>query len=189
MIIQWWTGHDALRLVQHTPGKRLYTYVWRIFWRLFGNKFEHWAVSQNLVGHLNKFGINNVKINPMYSKCNDCDGCAHIPSESFRVLVYMPKPYKGLLGSNTAYVEWVYGFDIIREVMQEFPASWIIVDGSQDMCDVWPYVDCMIRPNRHDGLPRLVLEAQKLNVPYYWDNNFKPTTKKVLEFLHDQSKM
>ena len=153
---------------------------------MFKGAFTHWAVSHAIMDKLNQFGIQNVHYKPDFSKCYLClKPCPKIPHEGFNVVVYMPPPKESLFGNNRAYVEWVYGFDIIREVMQRFPANWIVVDGSQCMCDVWPYADAYIRPNRHDGAPRMVMEAKRLHIPTYWDREFKPTTEKVINFLEE----
>jgi len=64
-------------------------------------------------------------------------------------------------------LDWLYGFDIIKQLINRHPEwHFLIADGTKD--NIWQDIDVLLRPNRHDGLSRMVLEAQALNIPVIW---------------------
>ena len=79
------------------------------------------------------------------------------------ILVYLPK--NAPKGVNPA---WLYGTDIVDELKRR-EHDWIFkeVDGSCDEC-IWDGVDVLLRPVRHDGISRMVLEAFRRDIPYIW---------------------
>ena len=64
-------------------------------------------------------------------------------------------------------LDWLYGWDIIQQLIERH-SEWhfLIADGTKD--NIWQDIDVLLRPNRHDGLSRMVLEAQALNIPVIW---------------------
>lgn len=190
-LICWWLGTDALTLRVNPPSSSrlwyLKLFLYRIKWKLIHRFFEHWSVHKNLVKFLNGFGIKDVKINIDPPKYITRD---QIPHDTFNVLYYRPNPVN--LGGQD-YIDWYYGYEIFKQVKKNLPfINFIEVDGTQDLKDIYPYIDCYIRPNYFDGMPRMVLEAELLNIPYIWisetDNNgiLKPSVEKTIKFIEDE---
>ena len=78
------------------------------------------------------------------------------------ILVYRP------LGSMKRIdLDWLYGWDIIQQLMERHPEwTFRVADGTKD--NIWQDINVLLRPNRHDGLSRMVLEAQALHIPVIW---------------------
>src|SRR3972149_111360 len=154
-LICWWLGTDALTLKINPPGNWLWylkLIFYRLKWSFLKNKFEHWAVHKNLLLFLDYFGIKKVKIvtdSPMYP-----DVIKKIPHYSFNVLYYRPKPIN--LG-GWKYINWYYGYDIFLKVKEHFKDTdiqFVEIDGSINLRFIYPIIDCYIRPNHFDGMPR-----------------------------------
>ena len=160
-----WTGSDVLFLIKYPPSKKrkyIYMFCYRIF-AIFLDFFaeSHYVVSEHLIPELRKFGIKkDIKVlidPPLYGKVEKKK------HHTFNILYYRP------IKSNQKYTDWVYGYDIIETVKTLFPdIHFIGVDGTQDMSLYYPYIDFYLRPNRHDGHPRMVMECEANNIPYYW---------------------
>ena len=185
MIIKHWLGTDALKLIKYPPGK--FTWKFRIFaerilWRLFEPLIDkHFVVHPRLSKYLIEFGIPSKKISVKidWSDCNHCEGCAKKKHEGINIAYYYP----GDRG-NREFKRWIYGMDIIEQVIFLFPGvNWIHLDGSQDMCKIYPTLDAYIRPNRHDGFPKMIIECMALGIPYYWDEEFKPSVEELCAFV------
>ena len=183
-----WVGTDALTLTKFPPGSRIWylrILLRRMFYRIAGNLFDvHWVVHKRLTPHLLKIGIHYDRIKVIIDDtiCRSCENlCSKKKHEDFTILYYAPKRSR-----NMKFKRWVYGLDIIDRLKQidfSFNVRWIEVDGTQDMCSIYPSVDCMVRPSRHDGNPRMVMECKLLEIPYYWDESFEPKAQEIAEFI------
>jgi len=188
MIIKWWTGTDALKLVMYPPNnnqflKNCTVFFYRIFWKFAWKYFHHYAVSINLKHKLVKFGIppEKIKIEAMHPEYFDI---RKKPHKGFNVLYYRPYPNRGFFGPNQKLKDWLYGYDIIQAIKPKLPfVNWIEVRGDSDMRKIYPVVDLYIRPNRHDGMPRMVLECIRYKIPYYWELNV--SEDKLIEFIKE----
>ena len=173
-VIKWWIGTDALTLIKYPPGSL--TWYIRIFfrriWYRFAHRYvEHWAVSKRVGYELERFGIESYDIvqdEPLHTE----------KSDKPNVLYYYPNKRK-----NRRFIDWVYGRDIFDEVKKRVDVNWMVVDGSQDMNFIYKAIDGYIRPNRHDGMPRIILECKAMKIPYYWSSNFEPQVDEVIEFI------
>ena len=195
MISKTWQGTDALKLKTFPPGK----FIWkfrilfeRLMWKIFEPLIDqHFVVHPNLSKYLTDFGIPAEKIS-VKADLPDCfycvTPCEKKPHEGLNIAYYWP----GGRG-NGKFRRWVYGKDIIdqvktyfpiRSIMGEIKINWIELNGCQDVCEIYPTLDAYIRPNRHDGMPRMILECEALKIPYYWDPNFKPTAEAVYDFIN-----
>lgn len=177
--IAWWMGTDALKLVSFPPGKaiwKLRILLERIYWKIFWRGYEHWVVSPHMVKYLAQFGIaKEIKIIPDPPKL--FPGFKKMAHEGFNVLYYYP----GDLG-NPKFKRWVYGYDIYKKVKEYFGGrvNWIVVNGSDDMFGTYSVTDFYFRPNRHDGMPKMILECKMLDIPYYWSFKFKPNVEEAV---------
>ena len=183
-IIRWWMGTDVLKTF-HNPYKKTslqyYTlYANRLFnWVSKPFITEHWVVHESLKPYLEKKGItvSKVVIDPP-QKFVDFKKTEH---DGINILYYHPR------SKNQYYTDWVYCFDIIKELIKKFPEyNFIEVSGKQDMSVMYQWIDLYIRPSRWDGTPRMILECIQLDIPYYWDETFKPTIEKVSEWVEMQ---
>jgi hypothetical protein len=175
MIIKHWYGTDALKLSIIPPGKftwRFRIYAERIFWKLLDPFIsQHWVVHPNMIRHLEKIGIdkNKISVKLVSTKCTYCRCCKKIKHPEFNIAYYYP----GDRG-NPKFKRWVYGMDIVEELLKRLPSlNWIYLNGTQDMCDIFPILDMYIRPSRHDGMARLIVECEMTKTPYYWNPEFK----------------
>lgn len=180
--IAWWQGTDSLKLIMFPPG----AFIWkirivlhRIFWKLFYRLFEHWVVHPTLREELVRFGIPREKIKikvniPKYYKISKRE------HTGFYVLYYRP-----LSKRNQKYKDWVYGYDIYKEVANLYMPDvyFIEVNGGIDMRLIYPWIDLYIRPNRHDGMPLMILECIQYKIPYYWSKDFKPSVGEIINAI------
>jgi hypothetical protein len=180
-------GTDALKLDTFPPGKWYWSIrivIERILFKLIEPLFsEHWIVHERLRKHLLNFGISNRKIKvvidpPLYPE--------PFPKEEhagFNILFYYA------IGSDRIFTTWKYGYDIFEQVMAYpfgFPINWIIVNVGQDMGKIYPVVDCYVRPSRHDGEPRMVLECKINKIPYYYSEDGNPKVEDIIKFIEEQ---
>ena len=105
----------------------------------------------------------------------------------FVVMYYHPP--KACLGGET-YIHWVYGIDIIKQVKKVYKDRtndiyFLKVDGSQDMSKIYPVVNYMLRPSRHDGMPRMNIECDNNDIPYYYTEDGNP---RFIDIINDISK-
>jgi len=78
------------------------------------------------------------------------------------VLVYYPSGRQ-----RRVDIKWLYGIDIVEKLETLHPEwNFIYVDGSQK--DIYRGIDIILRPNRHDGYAKMIVEAKFLNIPYIW---------------------
>ncbi|HEX9653128.1 MAG TPA: hypothetical protein VGA99_05415 [bacterium] len=167
--VKWWMGTDALTMWFTPPGKSsLMVAVHRIKMRILDFFIaHHWVVSPRLLADLQKSKLNLSKVAiavhpPKY----------HAPikkdhHQGFNILYYDPAEGK--------YSNWVYGIDIIDEIKDKLAnVNWIRVDGRQNMKEIFPVVDLYIRPSRHDGAPRILLECAINCIPVIYSEDGHP---------------
>ena len=186
MIYVKWVGTDALKLIKYPPGKfnwKIRIFFERIFWRVFEPLVdEHFVVHPSLAKHLINFGISEKKIS-IKMDLGLCQYCMKPCEKLEHDGIYIAYYYPGDRG-NRKFKRWVYGMDIIDQIIMMYPQiHWVHLDGKQNICNIYPVIDGYIRPSRHDGLPRIILECLALDIPYYWDDNFNPTIGKVKEYV------
>lgn len=174
-----WTGTDVY-LQNNYPYKsglkfKIRTFFERIMVKLFEPFIqEHYVVSEHLIPELSKHAKKPIKVRYDFADSsvptNECLACSRInwiypktPHEGFNVLYYRPKK------KNQKFIDWLYGYDIIEKLKSHYSSiNFIEVDGSQDMFEIFPIVDFYLRPNRHDGNPRLIVECENNKIPFYW---------------------
>jgi len=178
--ICWWMGTDALTLIKNPPGNKIWhckLFFYRIKWRILIRFFdEHWVVEKHLGKYLKKYGVKNIKVkydDPLYGKVEKKK------HDGFNILYYCPIKAVNLGGMK--YIHWVYGYDIFLELQKRLKGvNYIHVKGGTDMNKIYPIIDLYIRPNRHDGMPRIILECIKNNIPFYWSKNWKPDINEII---------
>ena len=119
-----------------------------------------------LISDLRKFGIKGrIKVTPAELWYTEpLEKQAHA---GFNVLYYWSGDK-----NNPKLWRWIYGYDIYLELKSRLPfVNFILVDGTQDMTQVFPIIDFYLRPNRHDGSARLRRECEIQNIPYYWSQS------------------
>ena len=178
-----WTGTDALTLVKYPPGNHIWwvkLFLYRIKWLFLKRLFdEHWIRSERLSEYLSKFGIKRDKVYQSEIKVIDL---VKIPHEGVNVLYYLPDPAN--LG-GVKHRNWARGYDIFNRLYIAFPMfNFIIVKGRDDMNKIYQVIDCYIRPNRIDGMPRMIMECEAYGIPYCWSVDGKPNFDVFYEFLN-----
>lgn len=164
-----WVGTDVLKL------KLCWWYRWQA---VICNWFidEHCFVSEKLKQEfLEIFPSEKVRTEMWDAEAEDY-------VRRFNVLFYVPQTKR--YGVN---MDWVYGWDIIRELFKKYPEwNWIWADGKipkNALLEVYHRADVLLRPTRHDGEPRMVREAKKIGVPVVWEPdkmNLKYAEKRLL---------
>jgi len=78
------------------------------------------------------------------------------------ILVYIPK------GTYCRVdISRLYGKDIIEVLEKKHPEwNFICVDGSKK--NIFENINVYLRPNRHDGYPKMIVEAELLGIPTIW---------------------
>ena len=183
-----WTGSDviyATKFPKHSKrSKWVYMFCFRIFAKLTDIFCEgHYVVSKHLINELKPLGLKKpIKVlvdPPLYLDKYDKQ-----PHEGFNVLYY-----RGV-GGNQKFKDWVYGKDIMNNidcacVINRIEINIIEVNGKDDMSKIYPIIDFMVRPNRHDGNPRMVMECEINDIPYYWSKE-NPDIDKIFRIIQDE---
>lgn len=162
-----WQGTDSLLLIKFPKQMRWWEYWYvikiRIFARLLDRKTQcHYYHGELVRRNLEKFGmkkpLKHIDSQFKYGKLN------RLPHEGFNVLYYFPQ-------KSSEFTKWLYGLDIflsIRRQLREKNINFCVVDGTFDMGIVYPTIDLLIRPNRHDGYPRMVRTCEINGIPFIW---------------------
>ena len=162
----YWTGTDSLMLVDYSMRKlrkRPYWFLFRILVRILEKFIQgHLCVSDQVADHVRKFGT-KLPIQIMQSKVLYSIPVKKINHKDFNILYYHPK------NRDQEFIRWLYGIDIIEQLEKVFPdAQFIKVDGSQNKNDIYQITDFLLRPNRHDGHSRMIMECEINKIPFYW---------------------
>jgi len=166
--IQWY-GTDVLKLVMFPPGKFIWKFriiLHRIFWKLVWNIFDmHYINTVNLKKGLIDFGISEKKIEvkpvphnmAIYSKKDH---------NKFTILFFVRQEK-----SNQKYKDWIYGQEYLEILKRRIDCHWIVVDGTYDMAEVYPYVDLYIKISQtiYNDLNRISKECllNKIDVIHF----------------------
>jgi len=182
-------GTDALTLVINPPTSNklwhikliFYRLKWKILHKIFDN---HYIIHERLRVHLLEFGIDPEKISVAKYSNEKHTGkrreftppelvpCKKVKHKGFNILYYHPKPV--CLGGEK-YIRWKYGIDYVEYMKVIYSYfNFIRVDGTQNLSEIYPIIDFYLRPSRHDGLPRMNLECEANNIPYYYSEDGKP---------------
>jgi len=167
-----WTGSDVLyatRFPKQLPKRKwIYCLGMKIFAKI-ADKFvqNHIVVSEHLIKELKPLKLKKsfevretpidiIKIDKIKVKRLSINKSAR----SKTIIYYLPA--KG----NRDFNKWLYGYDIVCKLQIRFKDHYFhALTGKSNMELVYPYVDAYIRPNRHDGNPRVVRECQYLGIP------------------------
>ena len=177
-----WTGSDVLfakiwKALKHSKKTKIIYMLGVWVFAKIADKFVecHYVVSKRLIPELVSLKLKKpigVLIDPpkyivKYNKKKHDD---------FNVLYY-----RGL-GGNMPFKNWVYGYDIFKELKEKLPKiNFIEVNGEENMSKIYPITDFYIRPNRHDGEPRMIMECEINDIPYYWSEDGKPDIDEIIK--------
>jgi hypothetical protein len=186
--VRWWQGTDVLECVMYPPGKSKARVFLRRMGGLFLKRFVYndWFVSERLKAALpkkyhspNKNRKDGTEWGEVWAVPGQKLNVTKLEHTTFNVLVYYPE--------KTKFNSWVYGLDIIDELIQRHPeVSWLFADTKLDMEKVYAITDLYLRPSRWDGMPRMILECQELGIPYYWTEDGKPDIEKISRILKSE---
>ena len=179
-----WTGSDLLYAnlgaLKHSNIKK-YPYI-LAYW-LFAKVLDffvegHYVVSEHLIKELKTKKKVKVLVDPpLYP--NKIEKVKH---DDFNVLFYLP------VTKNQKFTDWVYGDDIARNVMSRYgddtSVFFIYVFGNDDMNRIYPEIDFYLRPNRHDGNPRMIMECEINGIPYYWSKE-NPDIDEIIKQIEE----
>lgn len=188
------TGSDILFACRLIGGKRFPTkwtkYFYMLGYTIFIKICDYfvegfYVVSEHLIDELKPLKLKkpiSVLIDPpLYTQRFEKK-----PHEGFNILYYRGKR------GNQPFLDWVYGWDVINNVLLRFSKLYhmgnlniIQVNGNANMEEIYPIVDVMVRCNRHDGCPRMVMECEKNNIPYYWSKE-NPNEEDIINFIKDE---
>lgn len=160
-----WTGSDVLYLRFPKQSRKVKYVYFATLWAFahIADLFVegHYVVSEHLRDELPKFR-KPVKVLP-----DPCMDVRHIGRKSSGiVLYYCPRT------NNQKLTDWIYGRDLYERARLQFAdmegIEFMHIDGNQDICDIYPHVGLYLRPNRHDGNPRMITECEQIGIPFYW---------------------
>jgi hypothetical protein len=179
--IKWWMGTDALTMWFKPPGRRFALVMLHRIKMLLLEPFiyRHWLTGPRLIDSLrrSKF-IDLDKARIVFWPGKMHRGVEKSEHDGFNILYYHP--------SNSGEFErWVYGIDIIEQLQARCTdVTWIRIDGSQDMREIFPVVDLYLRPSRHDGQPRINLECEINDIPVLFSHDGNPTVPHLEEAIN-----
>lgn len=194
-----WTGSDTLYATRFLGGRKFPTkkikyiyFLGVIVFAKIADKFVecHYVVAEHLKENLKPLKLKKeIKIlvdPPKYTQ-----KFRKKKHDGFNILYYR------CFGSNMVYKNWVYGYDIMKGLSDYLQANWvqgyndpdlingfniIEVNGNNDMSEIYPIIDVCIRPNRGDGMPRMIMECETNDIPYYWSKE-TPNINDIIEFI------
>jgi hypothetical protein len=206
-----WLGSDVLFATRLVGGKKFPTkitkYPYFLGMTLFAklaDKFVqcHYVVSEHLKSELQPLKLRK-PIKVLADPPKSLTGIVRKPHNGFNILYYRP------VGSNQKFIDWVYGYDVVQKIWSKLPnceyleaqagskrdlvcaldalkAKVIIIEinGSADMDGVYEYANLVLRPNRHDGNPRMIMECEQLGIPYYWSKE-NPDVNEILKKINE----
>ncbi len=178
-----WTGTDVLMLKNRhlrKLSKRPYWIAFKVVVK-FLDRFiidGHVTNSELLKKELKDIGFKK-EIEIMLTPLKHIEKYKKIKHSSFNVLYYRPTM------SDKKFRDWLYGIDLIERLKKDCSASFIPIDGTADMKDIYPIIDMYIRPNRHDGNSRIIRECIIQEIPYYWSDQ-NPNYEEMKKRLNDE---
>jgi len=185
----YWTGTDSLMLIdisKRSFRKKIVYLFFRLLIKLIDPLIqEHYCISENIADNVRKFGTKKkiVIVDTILKHTKKYKKKKH---KGFNILYYLPRNKM-----ERSFLEWLYGFDIILQVLGNYSLDnfkndknirFIFCDGSQDMKKIYPITDFYLRPNRHDGSCRIRQECEIQDIPYYWsvtEPNLEEIIKKI----------
>jgi len=181
-----WTGSDTLYSTRLIGGRKfpsnMSKYLCFLGYTIFAKIADlfvekHYVVAEHLKENLKPLGLKK-QIDVLIDPPRDVEHIEKIPHTGFNVLYY-----RGI-GGNQVFNDWVYGHDVIQNIESICGVRLIEVNGNSDMDRIYPIVDIMIRPNRSDGNPRMIMECKQLGIPYYWSKE-NPNRESIIKFIND----
>jgi len=170
IVIKWWLGTDALTMWYFPPGKnKMLVILHRIKMWVISPFVEHWATGKILLSDISTIVSDNCKI--VYWPGKYQEKLKKKEHKGFNILYYHPTEPGSVtklypVKNKISFVAWKYGLDIIEELKRKIPnVTWVPVDGTLDMENVYPCIDLMVRPSRHDGAPRINVECELNDIP------------------------
>ena len=200
-----WTGSDLLFATRLVGGKKFptklkkwpYIVAHYVFAKIADLVIdEHYVVSEHLIEELKPLKLKK-KISVLIDPPIYVEKFKKIPHKGFNVLYY----YR--ISGNKPFTDWVYGYNVMQSVFNQMGSDvlWfkniiyainypgviniIEINGDADMKKIFPYIDVMIRPNMHDGAPRLIMECETNDIPYYWSKE-NPNEEDIINFIKDE---
>lgn len=165
-VIRWWVGSDVITLLESA---RIAEGVSACSW-LFSRQI---AVSPHLVQELKTVGVPATYLPSVIELDKNVRVLNNVPRT---VLVYLPQKKKEF-----------YGVSLVKEAVKQYrDIEFVIVADDEhslasysnvrsvgwvsEMDDIWDSVGGLLRITRHDGMPRMVLEALRRgkHVIYSW---------------------
>ena len=189
--IAWFIGTDAMTLTENPPGNKIWyvkLFFYRIKWKILMGLFDNfWIVNKSLEKYLIDFGIPKEKIEVQIDKPNYPKPIRKAAHTGFNILYYMPVKAQNLGGMK--FLKWTYGYDIYINLKVYFGIEYkdikfIWVDGNYDMNSIYPIIDLYIRPNRHDGEPRMLMECDINSIPYIYSKDGKPNLQYFIDEIN-----
>ena len=154
----------------------LYRIIMRILDSVFVTGYS--VTSENVKNNLVQWGTKReIAINPLPIIEVEIKKVKH---NSFNILYYMPTSYKSL-----KFAKWQYGYDIMLIAKRELSKKnikWMIIDGTSEMTNIYPITDFVVRCNRWDGNSRMIREAIKYQIPYYYSQE-KPNSNALIKAI------
>lgn len=166
-----WTSSDVLYATRFVGGKRFPTkkskYLYFLGMTVFAKLADLFVECHYVVAEHLKLELQSLKLRKSIEVLSDppksVTELVRVPHDGFLVLYYRA------LGANQEYLDWVYGYDIFLRTKRQFPSvQFVEVNGKSDIKEIYSFCDAYIRPNRHDGSPRMVMECEQLGIPVWW---------------------
>ncbi|WP_145259500.1 glycosyltransferase family protein [Calycomorphotria hydatis] len=165
-VVRYWVGSDVFNTLENKEYASLTHSAGSLF-------KKHVAVAPHLITELNSIQVQANYIPSVIDSPPPAEISDHLPRS---VLVYLP-----------THRHEFYGFDCVHEVIINQPETKFIIvaDESHSLAKfenvtslgwtdglsaLWPEVGCLLRVTKHDGMPRMVIEALShgRHVIYSW---------------------
>lgn len=180
-IIRWWVGTDVWLLFAFPRGRgKLSVIKHRLIYHL--TKFfvsENWLTSERLKDEFISCGGQKSVVR-YYISGVITEKVEKVAHSEVNIAYYLPKP-----GGESQ--KFTYGFDLIYKLAELFPeVTWCMLDGSfskSDMKAIYSILDGCVRPNRHDGRPRILEECKINSIPFYHSADGRPDLDEMVKFV------
>lgn len=183
-----WTGSDVLFATKFLKHSRKIKWFYMLAMRIYAKVSdfmvqEHYVVSEHLIEELKPLKLKK-RISVLIDPPENLKLYKKKKHKGFNILYYRTK------GNNQIFNDWVYGYDIINEIKKIEGVHVIEINGDADMSEIYPIIDFYARPNRHDGMPRMVIECKYNDIPYYWsksDPSIYDLKEAIFKVLNNES--